>query len=172
MTLLGYWDRWPSLATEPEPRSTQRCIPLGSLSQVPASVVVKVMAPRSKKWKAESHCCRVVVNTVCVIKYDMWLPIEVKWFPQTALSASLYFTLLWCKCHWCSFCNLITGDASEVNEPRPRLMLLLMMGQHKPAVRPSPVIQCYWCLFQTDRRSFLTTDTAADVLEPAHCKQP
>ena len=60
MTLPGYfWDRWPSLMDKlsrcnQPPRSTQPCIPLGSVNRVPASAVVR----------QESHRCRMAGNTV------------------------------------------------------------------------------------------------------------
>ena len=54
-------------------RSTQPCIPSGSLNRVPASAGVR----------RESHRCRVAGNTVWSIPHGMWFPVALRWLPQT-----------------------------------------------------------------------------------------
>ena len=90
----GYnWDGWPSSGVytisgcNQPTRSTQPCIPTGSLNRVPASAGVKAgMSPLPGG------------RYYCVIPYGTWVPVAVR---QVSCELSyiriLYFTLLYSK---------------------------------------------------------------------------
>ena len=80
----------PSLSAFTQHRSTQPCIPLGSLNRVPASAGGK---------RGDSHLCQVAgLRYHCVIPYGIRVSRNgVAEFPQTAIHLLHLFTFTMCR---------------------------------------------------------------------------